>query len=356
MAIIDSSEETTMADSEGTDSDKPPHVNGILNQFNAFRIKPAMTHPTIPLPPPEASAYDKQPGHTRGDLKKLSLSSPVIDDRSAPCTAVSSDYDSGESPISSLPSSRAPSRPGSRAPSMSSGTSGGKLATSTLHANGMNGKTVTPQSGPTSPASANSVTPTQARPGKPPSVHSDTGGNKFTLKDLLASGPKITRKASQRSTGSRSSRVSDSDAGSTDGGGKARSRSDSAVSLTQKYGVCQKVAIGKGATSVVRLAHKWDRSEEKLYAVKVSLRFLFSKFYLPLMLITMSRNSGNVARTRRRRSMSRSLLQNSASPLRSTTRTSSRLSTLCRTSLSTGVRLWNFALAEICMPRSRKGE
>ncbi|EGO19434.1 hypothetical protein SERLADRAFT_335756, partial [Serpula lacrymans var. lacrymans S7.9] len=42
----------------------------------------------------------------------------------------------------------------------------------------------------------------------------------------------------------------------------------STVSLTQKYGVCQKVAIGKGATSVVRLAHKWDRSEEKLYAVK----------------------------------------------------------------------------------------
>jgi hypothetical protein len=30
------------------------------------------------------------------------------------------------------------------------------------------------------------------------------------------------------------------------------------------------MAIGKGATSVVRLAHKWDRSEEKLYAVKVS--------------------------------------------------------------------------------------
>ncbi|KAF8236944.1 Pkinase-domain-containing protein [Tricholoma matsutake] len=113
------------------------------------------------------------------------------------------------------------------------------------------------------------MTPTHARSGKPPSVHSDTGGSKFTLKDLLATAPKVTRKASQRSTGSRSSRVSDSDAGSTDGG-KARSKSDSAVSLTQKYGVCQKVAIGKGATSVVRLAHKWDRSEgeEKLYAVK----------------------------------------------------------------------------------------
>ncbi|KIJ32091.1 hypothetical protein M422DRAFT_131002, partial [Sphaerobolus stellatus SS14] len=39
-------------------------------------------------------------------------------------------------------------------------------------------------------------------------------------------------------------------------------------SLLTKYGVCERVAIGRGATSVVRLAHKWDRTEEKLYAVK----------------------------------------------------------------------------------------
>jgi serine/threonine protein kinase len=32
--------------------------------------------------------------------------------------------------------------------------------------------------------------------------------------------------------------------------------------------VCDRAAIGKGATAVVRLAHKWDRREEKLYAVK----------------------------------------------------------------------------------------
>ena len=36
-----------------------------------------------------------------------------------------------------------------------------------------------------------------------------------------------------------------------------------------KYGTCERVATGKGATSVVRLAHKWDRGEEKLYALKV---------------------------------------------------------------------------------------
>lgn len=104
---------------------------------------------------------------------------------------------------------------------------------------------------------------TPVRPGKPASIHSDKGeGHKFTLKDLLSSGPKLSRKSSQRST---SSRRSDSDAGE----GRARSTAgDSQASLSQKYGVCQKVAIGKGATSVVRLAHKWDRTEEKLYAVK----------------------------------------------------------------------------------------
>jgi protein-serine/threonine kinase len=34
-------------------------------------------------------------------------------------------------------------------------------------------------------------------------------------------------------------------------------------------GVCEKAAIGKGATAVVRLAHKWDKNNERLYAVKV---------------------------------------------------------------------------------------
>ena len=40
-------------------------------------------------------------------------------------------------------------------------------------------------------------------------------------------------------------------------------------SLLKKYGNCEKTAIGKGATAVVRLAHKWDKTTEKLYAVKV---------------------------------------------------------------------------------------
>ena len=95
---------------------------------------------------------------------------------------------------------------------------------------------------------------------RPPSVHSDTGGQKFTLKDLLGA-PKLVRRSSARST---SSKKSDSDRG-----GKSVAGESTTASLLKKYGVCEKVAIGKGATSVVRLAHKWDRSEEKLYAVKV---------------------------------------------------------------------------------------
>ena len=54
------------------------------------------------------------------------------------------------------------------------------------------------------------------------------------------------------------------------GGSETKSRGgQSNASLNKKYGVCDKVIVGKGATAVVRLAHKWDRSTEKLYAVKV---------------------------------------------------------------------------------------
>ncbi|CAG8644616.1 12462_t:CDS:2 [Funneliformis caledonium] len=40
-------------------------------------------------------------------------------------------------------------------------------------------------------------------------------------------------------------------------------------SMLKKYGVCEKGCIGKGATAVVRLAHKFDKSDsERTYAVK----------------------------------------------------------------------------------------
>lgn len=161
------------------------------------------------------------------------------------------------SPVDSAPPSRGPSRPpsqlASRAPSMSAEKSGGKLfiPQSTEKTGGRERRG----------SRGNDFSPPTPVNRKPSSIHSDKseGGHKFNLKDLLASGPKLARKSST------SSRRSDSDAG--DG----RARSESTASFSQKYGVCQKIAIGKGATSVVRLAHKWDRSEEKLYAIKAGL-------------------------------------------------------------------------------------
>ena len=103
------------------------------------------------------------------------------------------------------------------------------------------------------------------------------GGNKFTLKDLigLGDGPgKLSRKPSAAGS------AKGSDRGSTKGSEREYGDNNSTASLLKKYGICDKAAIGKGATAVVRLAHKWDRREEKLYAVKVSsyvrivLRFL----------------------------------------------------------------------------------
>lgn len=303
MAIPESSSADTPQDGEAPDnSDKPPQESASLAHQLHKKLKLAQTNAmngsssllngkhithdanSFPLPPPDTlNAGLKEPGLTRDALAKLAAAnldsavssssssdhllhtngkgsqkaamklaidphSPAFDTlQSFPSPNAVSPTDSyWEGP--SAPPSRPASRPGSRAPSMSAGTSGNKLA---------------------SP-----VPPTRERRGsksdkekprsKPASIHSDKGdSHKFTLKDLLNSGPKLNRKSSQRST---SSRRSDSDAGE----GRARSTAgDSTTSLTQKYGVTQKVAIGKGATSVVRLAHKWDRTEEKLYAIKV---------------------------------------------------------------------------------------
>ena len=123
---------------------------------------------------------------------------------------------------------------------------------------------------PTKPAPSNKKGSAPASPEGPSrsrrsSVNSD-GGTKFTLRDLLGgNATKLTRKGSARSTAS--SKRSDSE-----GGGRSVA-GDSTASLLKKYGICERVAIGKGATSVVRLAHKWDRTEEKLYAVKVRASF-----------------------------------------------------------------------------------
>ncbi|TFK57708.1 Pkinase-domain-containing protein [Heliocybe sulcata] len=200
------------------------------------------------MPPPDAYSHDKQPGLTRETLKQLqfhqkqeSTSTPSSDSPTTLSPTVS------ESEAWSVPSSRAPSRPGSRAPSFSSGKAGGKV-------DAVSSKTPTPKQG-NKPTSA----PVSKTPSRAASVASDGAEKKSTsLKEFLSgAGPKLTRRSSQRSNAS--SRKSDSD---------ARSVGESTTSLLKKYGVCERVAIGKGATSVVRLAHKWDRSEEKLYAVK----------------------------------------------------------------------------------------
>ena len=193
-----------------------------------------------------------------------------------------SECDSG-----SRPSTRPPSKAPSRAPSMSAGVSGGKLAATEPHS-------VTPKA--KSP-------PTQPNPRpRAPSSTSD-GGQRNAFKDFIASAPKLSRKSSARSTGS--SKKSDSD-------GERRSvTGESTASLAQKYGVCQKVAIGKGATSVVRLAHKWDRTEEKLYAVKVRKE---TRCITLRLLILFPRNSAKDERTNPRKNTSRSSPRNSAFP------------------------------------------
>ena len=287
MTLPDASDS---ADGEGLDSsDKPPHgpninsrprapnpppippVNGLSDPRFTRRqsvpaANPVLPSPkaSVPLPPPEEGSYPKEPGHTRPSLASLLMATdaPVNGSRT-PSTPSSPSY--SESEPDSRPSTRPHSQAPSRAPSMSAGVSGGKVAVPATKPSIKDRSGLPP---PVPPAPDLDVLNLPAK-GKTPSVHSGDGGHKFTLKDLLASGPKLVRKSSQRSTGS--GKKSDSDSGAKSVAG------DSTASLSKKYGICQKVAIGKGATSVVRLAHKWDRSEEKLYAVKVGFVFLINK-------------------------------------------------------------------------------
>ncbi|CEQ40019.1 SPOSA6832_01594, partial [Sporobolomyces salmonicolor] len=85
---------------------------------------------------------------------------------------------------------------------------------------------------------------------------------------------KVQRKTSVTSRKSDDGRSEkDVDEGRSQYGGSTKEETKSRggrsdASLNKKYGVCDKVIVGKGATAVVRLAHKWDRSTERLYAVK----------------------------------------------------------------------------------------
>ncbi|KAJ6517949.1 hypothetical protein C8R47DRAFT_1231629 [Mycena vitilis] len=270
---------------------------------------------------PEASAHDKQPGTTRQDLLDRARTTPSSDDSTTPTNANLNGKPkavppplplAAPPPLSSSTAASAPTSPVSATPPVLPPTAV-KRAASTATASSF----VPPSSAPAPSSSAQAKGPSKSAPNtpKPPSraasVISEAPStatkesHKFTLKDL---GPKLSRRSSGRSASSRHSADSVSDAsvsvhsgkerdggwahialglsskdksahggsakGKKDKGGKSggsvkSTGGDSAASLSKKYGVCQKVAIGKGATSVVRLAHKWDRSEgDKMFAVK----------------------------------------------------------------------------------------
>jgi len=260
--------ETSTADDESQETDKPPHSNktpivsspimqatslsptstktskdrsysfsnGVKRMFSSSSPSPGRSNASTPQPqaniqaPPVVQKFIA----TNGDAPKPQQLPPKSG-ANTPST--------GESPSAS-DSEWGPSPPSTRPPSR---------AVSVGRSDPKDNNILASSESTVRPPVANSAPPSRPASVKSMKSRSSDGEGKFTLKELLSSGPKLNRKTSQRSGGS--SKKSDSD------------RSDTS-NLLKKYGVCERVAIGKGATSVVRLAHKWDRSEEKLYAVK----------------------------------------------------------------------------------------
>lgn len=299
MTQLDSHETgTSQAEGEGPDgSDKPPRPATIdaSRPLNGSHMNPqSPTSPTtngtmkhkeersnVPLPAREAASHPKEP---QIPVDVLPKDAPCQLHSSPSTTSLSSSDHESWSP----PSSRAPSRRSSRAPSFTAVKLSGLLSPK--------------KHTPATPQPAAAEPPSTPRSKGPSSVHSDSA-HKFTLKELLASAPKLGRRSSVRSAGS--SKKSESDGG-------AKSVAESTSSLLKKYGVCDNGAIGKGATSVVRLVHKWDRTEEKIYAVKVGSpcnHFCRGNdhFDFPC------RSSANEGKTSPRKNTSRNLLQSSVS-------------------------------------------
>lgn len=112
---------------------------------------------------------------------------------------------------------------------------------------------------------------------------SDKGGMGAALNEFMRN--KVARKSSATSKKSDDGKSDDGKKSNAGGEGsqyggstKDETKSKSGMTTTstlKKYGVCEKVLIGKGATAVVKLAHKWDRTTERLYAVKVCSFFVF---------------------------------------------------------------------------------
>ena len=298
MALIDTPDDAqASSEGDGQDSSEPP--NGDRKPFIAsppesaqhngvampvmsaqFLGKNSQPHPlanghtshtqssSSPFPP-ELSSHFGESGNSHRDLRPLVVPPHQVGASRSTTTSTTPSPTSSPSPSESNPWSppptAPPSRPPSQAPSRAASMSDARpdlssLLTSPALPNGSRAVPVTPVEASPVPRSKGT-----------PSVHSNDGGHRFNLKDLLGSAPKLSRKSSARS--SASSRKSDSEGG-------PKSTAGESVGLLKKYGTCERVAIGKGATSVVRLAHKWDRSEEKLYAVKVIIFLILPDFCL----------------------------------------------------------------------------
>ena len=114
---------------------------------------------------------------------------------------------------------------------------------------------------------------------------SDKGGMGAALNEFMRN--KVARKSSATSKKSDDGKSDDGKKSNAGGEGsqyggstKDETKSKSGMTTTstlKKYGVCEKVLIGKGATAVVKLAHKWDRTTERLYAVKVRFSSSFRR-------------------------------------------------------------------------------
>jgi protein-serine/threonine kinase len=292
MAFVDGTDTAQLAtEGDGQDSSEPPNRDRNLSNANPSSrnsshrddlitpVKPAPSHQkSYEAHPPVngvvrhtqrrssmPSPHPRESGNGHKDLVPLVMAQPIIQAQVSRSTTTStspsptSSPSQSESNLWSAPPTRPPSQPPSQAPSRAASMSGAKPDLSSLFSLTKSKKDKPP------------VTPIEQSPEPRPrasSVHSTDGGTKFNLRDLLGTGPKLSRKSSARS--SASSRKSDSEGGPKSTGG------ESTGSLLKKYGTCERVAIGKGATSVVRLAHKWDRTEEKLYAVKVIFIFIHS--------------------------------------------------------------------------------
>jgi len=318
MTLPNAADDAPASEGDGQDSSEPPngdrkpsvasssapgssHHNGIATSTTAAlshhkglqspRLANGHANSTQRESPISASSPDhnshlRDAGNSHKGLEPLVVPHPSLHVRGphSTTTSTSPSPTSSPSPSESNPWSAPPTRPPSRPPSQPQS-----------RAASMSGTRPDLSSLASSPAPAPTRAPVEASPAlrtKPSSVHSsEGGGHKFNLKDLLGSAPKLSRKSSARS--SVSSRKSDSEGGPKSTGGES-------TGLLKKYGTCERVAIGKGATSVVRLAHKWDRSEEKLYAVKVLLLGLSSTF---INFLVIRRSSESDARTRQKRNM-----------------------------------------------------